>query len=98
MEIPDLVFKEGEPRVLKIVNELGMFHPFHLHGQWFQILTRDGQAANEPGLKDSVYVGGGQEVTVMSWFRNPGAWMYHCHIPEHAENGMMGHMIVEPSE
>lgn len=98
MEIPDLEFVQGEPRILRITNDIGPFHPFHLHGQFFQILERDGQPANEPGLKDSVFVGGFEEVTVLTHFENPGAWMYHCHIPEHAENGMMGHMIVHPSE
>jgi len=24
----------------------------------------------------------------------PGAWMFHCHILEHAERGMMGHLHV----
>jgi len=27
-------------------------------------------------------------------FNNPGSWMYHCHIPEHSEVGMMGHVHV----
>jgi len=28
----------------------------------------------------------------------PGMWMYHCHILDHAESGMMGHLHVEPAE
>jgi FtsP/CotA-like multicopper oxidase with cupredoxin domain len=35
-------------------------------------------------------------VTVVSDLSNPGDWMYHCHILEHAESGMMGEMMVEP--
>jgi len=98
MEIPDLQFVQGEPRVLRVKNDIGPYHPFHLHGQFFQILERDGKPVFEPGLKDSVFIGGMEEVTIFTYFENPGAWMYHCHIPEHAENGMMGHMIVTPTE
>jgi FtsP/CotA-like multicopper oxidase with cupredoxin domain len=27
----------------------------------------------------------------------PGLWMYHCHILDHAEVGMMGHLQVLPT-
>jgi FtsP/CotA-like multicopper oxidase with cupredoxin domain len=28
----------------------------------------------------------------------PGMWMYHCHILDHAEAGMMGHLHVAPAD
>jgi FtsP/CotA-like multicopper oxidase with cupredoxin domain len=37
------------------------------------------------------------KVTLLTYFENPGMWMYHCHIPEHAENGMMAHLMVDPA-
>ncbi len=70
-------------------------HPFHLHGQFFQILERNGRDAEEPGLKDTVLVGGEDDVLLATEFDNPGEWMAHCHILEHAELGMMTTMIVE---
>jgi len=90
-------FTQGVPVKLTIVNEIGPYHPFHLHGQFFQILERNGQPANEPGLKDTVLLDSLQKVTILTYFENPGRWMYHCHIPEHAENGMMAELQVVPA-
>jgi suppressor of ftsI len=36
------------------------------------------------------------KVTIESYLENPGDWMYHCHIPEHAELGMMAQIRVNP--
>lgn len=90
-------FTQGVPVKLTIVNDIGPYHPFHLHGQFFRILERNGQPANEPGLKDTVLLDGFEKVTIMSYFENPGRWMYHCHIPEHAEFGMMAELEVVPA-
>jgi FtsP/CotA-like multicopper oxidase with cupredoxin domain len=79
----------GDMKV-EIRNELHMEHPFHLHGQFFEILG----GHHPPGLKDTVLVGGGESVVLLVHFTNPGTWMYHCHVPEHAEAGMMGHVTV----
>lgn len=96
-QVPVEQYMQGAPVRFTIVNELGMYHPFHLHGNFFQILTRNGKPANEPGLKDTVLVDGGETVTITTYFENPGMWMYHCHIPEHAEYGMMAELEVVPS-
>jgi len=79
----------GEMQVIEINNPLGPEHPFHLHGQLFTILSRNGQAADEPGLRDTVRVQGQGSVVIAVDFLNPGTWMYHCHILEHADLGMM---------
>ena len=88
---------QGQPVRLTVSNEIGPYHPFHLHGQFFQILTRNGKPADEPGLKDTVLLDAYDKVTLLTYFENPGMWMYHCHIPEHAENGMMAHLMVNPA-
>ncbi|MEE2751789.1 MAG: multicopper oxidase family protein [Myxococcota bacterium] len=75
-------------------NESLFEHPFHLHGQFFQILSRDGEDPKEPGLKDTVLIAGEQEIVLYSEFENPGVWMVHCHILEHGELGMMIEMDV----
>lgn len=86
----------GEMQIIEIENEIGPEHPFHLHGQFFQVLTRDGQLADEQGLRDTVLVEGFSKITIATDFSNPGMWMYHCHILEHGENGMMA--MVEVTE
>jgi FtsP/CotA-like multicopper oxidase with cupredoxin domain len=71
----------------EVENRADMSHPFHLHGNRFQV-TLDGMAG--PGWKDTVNLLPGEVMTFSSPFDNPGEWMYHCHILEHAELGMAG--------
>lgn len=74
-----------------------MGHPFHIHGTQFQILSRNGKEPNdnEKGFKDTIYVGSGETVRIIVQFKNKGVFMYHCHILEHEEAGMMGQLEVE---
>lgn len=92
-------FERGVPVKLRVQSEVSPEHPFHLHGQFFQILERGGKpVTDEPGLRDTVLVRGAESVTVLSYFENPGQWMIHCHISEHSENGMMADvLVVDPS-
>ncbi len=72
-------------------------HPFHVHGAQFQIIERNGQepALNERGWKDTVMVEEGEEVRLLVQFKKEGLFMYHCHILEHEDAGMMGQFLVE---
>ena len=96
MKLPMAEFTQGSPVRFTIKNSMMHAHPFHFHGQFFQILTRNGKPANEPGLKDVVFLDGMDTVTIATNFENPGEWMYHCHIAEHAEQGMMAELMVSP--
>lgn len=44
---------------------------------------------NQPGLKDTVLVPGMEEVEIIAYLDNPGQWMAHCHIFEHAKLDML---------
>nr|WP_240544430.1 multicopper oxidase domain-containing protein [Exiguobacterium algae] len=98
----DISVKQGSTEVWEIYNRKdmmgGMTHPFHIHGVQFRILSRDGQppADNERGWKDTVAVEPGEKVKIEMTFTEPGLFMYHCHILEHEENGMMGQLLVNP--
>ena len=64
--------------------------PVPVHGAGrFLVLSRDGEP--EPNLvwKDTVLVPAGRTVVVLLDVSNPGLWMAHCHIAEHAQSGMM---------
>jgi hypothetical protein len=63
-----------------------------LHGFFFQVL-----ATTEPLLwKDTVDVAQHSVVKIAIQFDDrPGMWMFHCHILDHAEVGMMGHLHLE---
>jgi FtsP/CotA-like multicopper oxidase with cupredoxin domain len=86
-------FDAGDQVKVRLVNEMAsdhpMHHPFHVHGERFLVLSRDG--VPEPNLvwKDTVLVRTGQTVDVLIDASNPGLWMAHCHIAEHMETGMM---------
>jgi FtsP/CotA-like multicopper oxidase with cupredoxin domain len=87
------VFEAGEQVKVRLVNEMDsdhpMHHPFHVHGERFLVLSRDGRP--EPNLvwKDTVLVRTGETVDLLLDASNPGVWMAHCHIAEHMESGMM---------
>lgn len=80
----------------EVVNESEMDHPFHLHGFFFQVLSRDGVAEDPTRLvwKDTINVPAKSRFTAATRFDEPGVWLYHCHILEHAEAGMMGSVTV----
>ena len=86
---------------------MAMAHPIHLHGQYFQILSRQqtkpSDAYNsvkdgfiEGGWKDTVLVMPGEEVKIIKPFQDfKGLFMYHCHNLEHEDMGMMREFSVE---
>ena len=67
-----------------------MQHPLHIHGQRFLVLNENGKENTNLAWKDVVLVPNGEYVDVLVDFTNPGMWVFHCHISEHAESGMMG--------
>ncbi len=80
----------------EVENKSEMHHPWHIHGNTFQVVAIDGVAPTVPqGWKDTFDIPPYKTVTLVSDLSNPGDWMYHCHILEHAEGGMMGEMVVE---
>jgi FtsP/CotA-like multicopper oxidase with cupredoxin domain len=101
MNVINYRVKKDTTEIWEIHNDSMMMHPFHIHHSQFQILDRDGvpPAAHEAGLKDTVKVGPGETVRFIMRFENYSdpntAYMYHCHILEHEDNGMMGQFTVE---
>jgi FtsP/CotA-like multicopper oxidase with cupredoxin domain len=90
----DIAARVGEVELWEIINPTGMDHPFHLHGTQFQVAEREraGVARPEPYLawKDTVNVARGETVRFRVRQDLPGLRMYHCHILEHEDQGMMG--------
>ncbi len=66
-----------------------MQHPFHMHGQRFLILNRNGTINTNFVWKDTVLIPKDQYVDILVDMSNPGNWMAHCHIVEHLFAGMM---------
>ncbi|TNE86044.1 MAG: multicopper oxidase family protein [Deltaproteobacteria bacterium] len=83
------------PTRIIIEETTGLEHPFHLHGQFFQLVSREVGGPFMPGSLDTLLVDPGERVELYTDFSNPGRWMAHCHILEHAETGMMTEFDVQ---
>jgi FtsP/CotA-like multicopper oxidase with cupredoxin domain len=96
MERIDVETNLGTSEVWKVVS-VGMAHPFHIHGALFRILSIGGASppAHLAGWKDVVLVEDSAELLVA--FNRPATrdhpFMYHCHILEHEEAGLMGQYV-----
>src|SRR5206468_10685688 len=81
----------GATEVWQVENIVGMDHPFHLHGFSFQVLDRDGVPEPFRAWKDTVNVPRHTVVRfIVRCTAHPGKWMFHCHILDHEDHGMMG--------
>ncbi|MHA1127388.1 MAG: multicopper oxidase domain-containing protein [Alphaproteobacteria bacterium] len=96
----DEFVKLGDTEIWELRNVSMMPHPFHMHDVQFQVLDRNGNqpAPNERGRKDVVMVNPGEIVRIIMRFEDysdPNSpFMYHCHILEHEDEGMMGQFVV----
>jgi FtsP/CotA-like multicopper oxidase with cupredoxin domain len=87
----DVSARLGDTEIWQVENLVGMDHPFHLHGFQFQVLDRDGVPERTRRWKDTVNVPKHGTVRfVVRYDDYPGKWMFHCHILDHEDHGMMG--------
>lgn len=95
----DFTGKVGDVEEWEIFNESHMDHPFHLHGTQFEIIrsTVNGKTTNavDRSRKDTVNLRPYEKVVIRFKQGNSGLKMYHCHILEHENLGMMGMFKVE---
>ena len=91
MTHPDVTSRLGRTEIWRIENVVGMDHPFHLHGFQFQVLDRGGVPEPFSSWKDVVNVRKHETVRFIVRYDDfPGDWMFHCHILDHEDHGMMG--------
>jgi FtsP/CotA-like multicopper oxidase with cupredoxin domain len=91
----DEVVANGATEIWTVSNTSPMAHPFHAHAIQWQVLDRNGVPSfgADLGWKDTVLVRSGETVRIIGRFDpviNRGLYMYHCHILEHEDAGMMG--------
>jgi len=104
--VPNLIAKQGTVEDWIIENRSSELHAFHIHQLHFMLLDYGGRRVSEPFLRDTVnvpyYNGRALEypsVRLRMDFRDPntiGDFVYHCHLLEHEDGGMMGLIRVEP--
>ncbi len=85
----------GSTQILNVKNMTPYSHPFHLHGFFFQPLDANGALLTALGKKDTIDIPAlGAVKLAVSYDDRPGMWMFHCHILDHSEAGMMGMLHV----
>ena len=91
MERVDVEASLGATEIWQVENLVGMDHPFHLHGFQFQVIDRNGVPEPFRSWKDVVNVPEHETVRfIVRYDDYPGKWMFHCHILDHEDHGMMG--------
>ena len=92
----DFLARLDATEIWEIENIVGMDHPFHLHGFQFQVIDRNGVPEPFRSWKDMVNVPKHETARIIVRFANyPGKWMFHCHILDHEDHGMMGILEVQ---
>ncbi len=104
--VPNIVARQGTVEDWIIENRSGELHAFHIHQLHFMLIEYRGKPVNEPFLRDTInvpYYNGRAlaypSVRLRMDFRDPntvGDFLYHCHLLEHEDGGMMGLIRVEP--
>lgn len=92
----DVRARLGEVEDWEVVNLGVMDHPFHLHTNSFQVVSANGRPSAFRAWKDVVNVRPGERVRFRVAFRDyPGRAVFHCHILDHEDLGMMGVIVFE---
>lgn len=86
---PLVTLKLGRSYVLTMRNETAWWHPMHLHGHSFRVLSRNGTPAPHREWGDTVLIPPRETVDVAFVADNPGDWMLHCHVTDHQVAGLM---------
>ena len=92
----DISTTVGATEIWEIENIVGMDHPFHLHGFQFQVLDRNGVPEPYLSWKDMLNIPKHSSARIIVRYDDyPGKWMFHCHILDHEDHGMMGVLEVK---
>lgn len=83
--------KKGDTVKVRLINNSKTDdHPMHLHGHFFQLLSKNGKPLEgSPVIKDTLNLKPGEEYVVAFQADNEGNWMFHCHDLHHASAGMV---------
>jgi FtsP/CotA-like multicopper oxidase with cupredoxin domain len=104
---PNITVQQGDVEDWTVENRTQELHAFHIHQIHFMLTKWNGVPIDEPFLRDTVNVAywDGKSpvypsVQLRMDFRDPnvvGTFVYHCHLLEHEDGGMMGTIRVLPS-
>ncbi len=87
---PFLSLERGESAVLALANDTAWHHPMHLHGMFFEVLHENGTPPPRREFRDTYTLAPRSRAEVAFCAEAPGDWMFHCHVLEHQDAGLMG--------
>ena len=105
MSRDDVTVTLGDVEEWTLVNVSGERHVFHIHQLDFLVKSINNQDIDETGMRDVIDIpyqqnGVPGEVKIIVPFTNPimvGRFVFHCHIVEHEDKGMMANIVVQPA-
>lgn len=80
--------KLGGHYIFELRNMTQYQHPIHLHGMAFKVLDSDRRQII-PYFTDTFLLGKNERARIAFVADNPGVWMFHCHVIDHMESGLM---------
>jgi FtsP/CotA-like multicopper oxidase with cupredoxin domain len=86
---PLATVSRGQAVVIDFVNKTAWPHAMHLHGHHILPIEQDNKPVAQPAWRDTLLVEPESNVKAAFIAENPGKWMFHCHMLEHQEAGMM---------
>ena len=86
---PLLNLKLGESYILELENKTVFEHPMHLHGHTFEVIKINDEFLDHPPTRDTTLIAPNETQEIAFVADNPGKWMFHCHVLEHQNSGMM---------
>nr|WP_306265058.1 multicopper oxidase family protein [Pararhizobium sp. IMCC3301] len=87
---PFFSVEREETVVVETINRTSFIHAMHVHGHHFRILERSGSDIDEgQPWRDTFLIGPEQTTKIAFVADNPGKWLLHCHMLEHAAAGMI---------
>ncbi|WP_373087743.1 multicopper oxidase family protein [Zhongshania sp.] len=90
---PLATLKLGQSYVFELHNATPHHHPIHLHGLIFTVLESDKRELT-PYHTDTILLEKNERAKIAFVADNPGRWMFHCHVIEHMQTGLMGYITI----
>lgn len=85
---PIATLKKGGHYIFELRNLSQYQHPIHLHGLTFKVISSNRKRI-EPWFTDTYLLGKNETARIALVADNPGVWMFHCHVIDHMETGLM---------
>lgn len=87
-ERPIATLKKNGHYIFELRNLSQYQHPIHLHGMTFKVISSNRKKI-EPWFTDTYLLGKNETARIALVADNPGVWMFHCHVIDHMETGLM---------